>query len=916
MGIAGNGIFAKTGLFGQLARGALFVKNFLGPIGMAIGVTTLLVTGFRKLQKAQEEAQRKVLAFGNALTTTQKQIDSTAKYFGVTPKKSNLAIDNSYRDEAAKMDPGLGGKIDEFKESDEFKKDYAGTVKDLKNLNAADAKTALLVRIQNLIGQGYSEEQIQIIISSLQEAAGKTGINLNFKEINVDTLNKDILEGLKPKLESLSKFAGGKGLNKSYVAGYDPRSRGVVTKEVVTQTKEYSDALENVGMSVRSVLDNLSLLQKEGKISGVQLNESFTMLMTNIKLQAGDAATQILLMNKALAGFENPVSIAATKTDDLTKKTKLLQAAMLGAQIDVAILQGYLNGGGVLAMGGAVDGSYFEKQIDAIIAKATELQNKIAKSVLAGTKVIPDGSTEKSALQKLKDQTKELQTQTKVFKELRKAGVDAATAQEIAANVDLAKQLNATKFLGNNWKNAVASIKDYGKKQKELEKTIAVGGGAGEYQQYLFKKAEAFISLQEHLIDMQYKDQLKSIDVQTKALGNQLDSIKLQEDQINEKFDKQIGALNTIKTLNENIANQEKQRLTIADALSRGDISAAAVAIQEARSQQASASMEAAQQGLSTGKENAIASLGAKQIQLQIDALNKQKGVIEDTITQQKESIKYFGMTADQIRDAAKALDLANEAGVNINNATFLNNILKAATGDSSALKTVMVDLQTEARNLFAELQNLRNVFLTTGGGAGGVGAGPDGGPGADLGAAVVVGTGTTKKTSTSVTVKSGQTLSSIAKANKTTVSAILAANPKFTQDSKYNGGKTIFSGTKVNIPGKMYGGIVAGNGMLDKVPTMLTPGEFVVNKNAAKRFGPLLTSINESKYPGSMSPMSSSKLMAMSTNSINNNSTSVYNYSLKVDASGTSANPNDIARIVMAQIKNVDSQRIRGNKY
>ena len=90
----------------------------------------------------------------------------------------------------------------------------------------------------------------------------------------------------------------------------------------------------------------------------------------------------------------------------------------------------------------------------------------------------------------------------------------------------------------------------------------------------------------------------------------------------------------------------------------------------------------------------------------------------------------------------------------------------------------------------------------------------------------------------------------------------------------------------------------------------------YSINKNAAKRFGPLLTSINESKYPGSMSPMSSSKLMAMSSNSINNNSTSVYNYSLKVDASGTSANPNDIARIVMAQIKNVDSQRIRGNKY
>jgi len=51
------------------------------------------------------------------------------------------------------------------------------------------------------------------------------------------------------------------------------------------------------------------------------------------------------------------------------------------------------------------------------------------------------------------------------------------------------------------------------------------------------------------------------------------------------------------------------------------------------------------------------------------------------------------------------------------------------------------------------------------------------------------------------VTAKSGQTLSSIAKANSTTVSAILAANPKFTSDAKYDGGNKIFSGTIVNIP-------------------------------------------------------------------------------------------------------------------
>ena len=50
-------------------------------------------------------------------------------------------------------------------------------------------------------------------------------------------------------------------------------------------------------------------------------------------------------------------------------------------------------------------------------------------------------------------------------------------------------------------------------------------------------------------------------------------------------------------------------------------------------------------------------------------------------------------------------------------------------------------------------------------------------------------------------TVKKGDTLSSIAKANKTTVSALKKANPILTTNPKYNGGNTIFSGTKIKLP-------------------------------------------------------------------------------------------------------------------
>ena len=52
-------------------------------------------------------------------------------------------------------------------------------------------------------------------------------------------------------------------------------------------------------------------------------------------------------------------------------------------------------------------------------------------------------------------------------------------------------------------------------------------------------------------------------------------------------------------------------------------------------------------------------------------------------------------------------------------------------------------------------------------------------------------------------TVKKGDTLSGIAKANKTTLAAIREANPKFMKNKKYKQGSMIYSGTKVRIPKK-----------------------------------------------------------------------------------------------------------------
>ena len=75
-----------------------------------------------------------------------------------------------------------------------------------------------------------------------------------------------------------------------------------------------------------------------------------------------------------------------------------------------------------------------------------------------------------------------------------------------------------------------------------------------------------------------------------------------------------------------------------------------------------------------------------------------------------------------------------------------------------------------------------------------------------------------------------------------------------------------------------------------DTVPAMLTPGEFVMSKYAVNSYGV-------------------DKMKAMKSGSYEGEK--VYNYNLSVNVK-SDANPEDIARVVMTQIRQIDSQRIR----
>jgi len=124
-------------------------------------------------------------------------------------------------------------------------------------------------------------------------------------------------------------------------------------------------------------------------------------------------------------------------------------------------------------------------------------------------------------------------------------------------------------------------------------------------------------------------------------------------------------------------------------------------------------------------------------------------------------------------------------------------------------------------------------------------------------------------------------------------------------------------------MPQKAKGGLVTGPGTStsDSIPTMLSNGEYVVRASSVAKIGlSALEAINDGKIP----ELTGGKVSVGSINlngkgpSFNKersqieDSGSVYNYSVVVNAQ-TGANADQIASTVMAKIKQVEGQRVRG---
>ena len=447
-----------------------------------------------------------------------------------------------------------------------------------------------------------------------------------------------------------------------------------------------------------------------------------------------------------------------------------------------------------------------------------------------------------------------------------------------------------------------------------------------------FEMVQKFVALQEQLIENQYASE-KAI-LTSRQEGNEyaLEKISQEEEKINEKYDKQIESLDKIAAKQEEINQIQQRRFSLAQALAAGDMAGAAGAIQEIRQAEAAAQIERKRKAIEDSRKKQLAGIefGGKtreQIEADNKAIVTSLSDIEEKIRLAKNALddelkKTIGMTRVEISAAVAGIGAALDAGIDPNNKDFLGQILQGVVGDAGATVTALKAVGTEIKTLLA-LQEKEKKELT-----GGTFEDPTikaqrEAEAAAKAAALAAAGGSPTPTPTSTPPFTNHL-------NLPTPDAPKNADDWATQMGKYLGGQgpmPVWSAKQTTpkttpktpaynplnylrvpynsggmVPKYMaMGGIVPkyfaaggyGKGT-DTIPAMLTPGEFVVQKRAVDMLGTgVMNSINNGEVLGN----------------------SVYNYSLSVNVSNSNANPNDIARTVINQIKQIDSQRIRGNR-
>jgi TP901 family phage tail tape measure protein len=853
-------------LKGTKIAAAIASMGLLPIAGVVAGMVALIAV--IKLSNAAREKERQAIeGLGNVAVLTKDKLSTLGDFFTVLPQ--NLPSETGPK--TLSLGKTARSRVDSLKADEGFQKNFEKDINALKTANQDQANFVLKSLAIQLSGRGFATDQIQTIVEALQEEAGKTDVLLDVKTID---FSKESIDSIaKSAQDSISK------LNKAYGSGitktdYLNRTNGEIVT-VIEMSKELKTELSTTGKAISGIFSGMGGQLKNNTITVEQFKSQFQAL--SVEITKMPAPTAMLLLDSTLKQMNPDIAKVVGSITNISDKMLALQATTLGVVSAQSLWLTYLKSTDerLVKMGRIKIQELIDESFISSIKRANELTKEFQSTL--------DGDGKKNPL---KERIAAIKQQTEAFKLLRQSNIDAKTATDLSSDSEIAKLIVMNKSK-KSIKEVIALVRQYKKAVDDQAKTNYTLGDPVEKRTTDLTGLSQRVALVEKLIDLQnapqikkYNDELdrqsdllQNVDDKIKAITRSqidplqnridannyaLDLIQEKEDKINEEYAVQAEALNKIKTINQDIAQIQQNRLSLADAITRGDISAAAQLVQESRAQQTTSSLNTIENSLTTSRDARLSALGRneiekenKKLQLEIQTiqktqiveLEKQKTIIEDSIEatrrqlsnleksveQQKNSAIYAGMTKQEIQTQMTLIELGLPLG-----AAF-EDILKNSALNAEQMAKALWDAVEAQRALDAKQQALaankaQYAKLT---------------PEYDMEAA-----------------RSAIGLASLKRSSGGMIPKYFAS-----------------------------GGLSIGT---DTVPAMLTPGEFVMSRYAVKSHGvDTMKAINNGSSVGD----------------------SVYNYSVNVNVKSDS-NPDEIARSVITQIRQIDSQKIRGNSF
>jgi hypothetical protein len=480
-----------------------------------------------------------------------------------------------------------------------------------------------------------------------------------------------------------------------------------------------------------------------------------------------------------------------------------------------------------------------------------------------------------------------------------------------------------------------------------LERQQVLNERAIAKQQEILDGKQKEISEQQRLndLDQQKIDGMRRIDDlrlrESDALSHDLELMSQKETEINDAYQKKIDQLDKVLSINQQIVQSQQDQMSVAQALSQGDIYAAAAAAQQMRANYAANASDNLRTALETGKQN------------QIDGLLTSGGLTRDQVEARMNSIREQSyQTSLKIRDIEDDIYDRNQKILTLNNEIYditqkeivplqeknkqYSTLLANYKAEVDYAKSHLIAAGMTAEQWAAAETNHTALIDSIKGATDKVDAYRKAWEAAAEAARAALSAAGVETSATGATGTTAPSGTPDAKQAKLAQARIDLATAEWNKGN-YAGARGYLNASKQYVDkannaditrqynnfdsvlksvGFAGGGLVGGMGSGDTVPARLTPGEFVMSKATVKRYGAAsMAAMNQNSFrlPKYETDFKNITVDPRSVSSgIANINAPVYN-SVQVHVPNSNASPDDIANKVIYKMQQLDRSRIRG---